>query len=332
MIKCVHDLSPSLARSGPGLCPVERRYRFLNQPFEIRSNSPILSGLCDRIYGAFSSGRPSEDPAVSYLLEDRADRETPFCSVDPGFDSFLCSDAGQAISFWGAQLMCDHLFRLPYLFVHAAVLESDGRALVFAGPSGSGKTTFSLALAGEGFSFFSDEFAPFSISGAEVHPFPRALLLDRTSASRLSLSGLPYFLDHQEKPPDGPPPRRYILDPRRKFFSLGSCPVPPAAIFFLSGFDRSATSGMTLPAGRGLELLIELAVNTVYLGLDARAVVDLLAGLLARVPAIALRAGPPGEKPAARAGRVRELAGGRPEGVKDLAAIARRCRDILKDR
>ncbi len=335
MIKCVKDLAPELEECRRDRLPFERGYRFLDYPFEIKSNSQPLADLCDHIYEGFRADRPTRRPSVFYLLEDPADPLTPYLAIDPGYNTFLCSETSQAVSFWGAQLTCNHLYRLPFLFIHAAVLDRDGRGLVFAGPSGSGKTSFVLSLAGKGFSFCSDEFAPLSLDGGEVYPFPRSLLLGRESLSRLPGVGeLPYFLDDQERRPgEAGPPRRYILAPGRVFSAIGDSPVPPAALFVLDGFADTATSARPLAAGRALELLVKMAVNTSFLDPSAAgAAVEALVAILSRAPAYLLRPGPPGENPAIRAGMLEGLAAGRPVEAEDLEAIGKKCREILKSR
>lgn len=332
MIKCVKDISREAERELRAL-PPGAGYRFLGRPFEVRSNSSRLLKLVDDIYGAFRSPASLTDPVVTYLLEDGAERETPYRTIDPGFDSFLCSDPERTVSFWAAQLMRDHLFRLPLLFVHGAALEKSGGVFVFAGQSGAGKTTFILSLGGEGFSFFSDEFAPISLDGCGVHPFPRSLLLGREHLDRPAVPAeLPFFLDYQEKNPGEPePPRRFILGPEKVFPALGQEPVPPAAFCFLDGFSGTATAARPLEAGRALELLLKLAVNTGCLdSASGSRAVETLAGLLSRVPAYLIRPGPPDEVPTDRARAIGELAAGSPVGVGDLEQIARCCRQILE--
>ncbi len=332
MIKCVKDISPEADKELRAL-PPGAGYRFLGRSFEVRSNSARLLRSVDDIYGAFRSPESLSDPVVTYLLEDSADRDTPYRTIDPGFDSFLCSDPERTISFWAAQLMRDHLFRLPFLFVHGAALKKAGRVFVFAGESGAGKTTFILSMGNEGFSFFSDEFAPISLDGGGVYPFPRALLLGQEHLDRLGVSaGLPFFLDHQEKTPgDAEPPRRFVLGPERVFPALGPAPGPAAAFCFLDGFSDTATYASPLEAGRALEMLLTMTVNTGYLDpAGASRAVETLTGLLSRVPAYLIRPGRPDEAPADRARIIEELAAGSPTGRGDLEKIARRCREILE--
>ena len=60
-------------------------------------------------------------------------------------------------------------------FVHAAVLELDGRALALVAPSGYGKSTTAWGLLHHGFKYLSDELAPVHLTAMQVHPFPHAL-------------------------------------------------------------------------------------------------------------------------------------------------------------
>jgi hypothetical protein len=58
----------------------------------------------------------------------------------------------------------------------------------------------------------------------------------------------------------------------------------------------------------------------------------MLIELLSRIPAYLLRPGPADEDPAARTGLLGELVSGQPAEVEDLAAIGRRCREILEQK
>ena len=64
------------------------------------------------------------------------------------------------------------------MFMHAAVVERDGRALLMPADSGSGKSTLSAALAWRGWRLLSDEMAIFSFEkGGRVRPNPRPISL-----------------------------------------------------------------------------------------------------------------------------------------------------------
>jgi hypothetical protein len=67
--------------------------------------------------------------------------------------------------------------RPDLVFVHAAALGRDGRALLLVAESGGGKSTTSWAALHHGFSLLSDELAPVDPATLEVHPHPRAVCL-----------------------------------------------------------------------------------------------------------------------------------------------------------
>src|SRR5262249_35178814 len=63
------------------------------------------------------------------------------------------------------------------MFLHSAVLERDGQALVMPGASGSGKSTLCTALAWRGWRLFSDESAIFCFETGQLRPNPRPISL-----------------------------------------------------------------------------------------------------------------------------------------------------------
>ncbi|MBL0239354.1 MAG: hypothetical protein IPQ00_02085 [Chloracidobacterium sp.] len=63
-----------------------------------------------------------------------------------------------------------------FVFVHAGVVEWNGKAIVLPGQSFSGKTTLVAELVKLGATYFSDEYALFDEDG-NVHPFPRPLAI-----------------------------------------------------------------------------------------------------------------------------------------------------------
>jgi len=63
------------------------------------------------------------------------------------------------------------------MFMHAAVLERDGRALIMPAASGSGKSTLCAALAWRGWRLFSDEMAVFGFETGGLRPNPRPVSL-----------------------------------------------------------------------------------------------------------------------------------------------------------
>jgi hypothetical protein len=67
--------------------------------------------------------------------------------------------------------------RPDLLFLHAAAVELDGRAVVLCGPSGAGKSTITFALLHHGFGYMSDELAPIDVAKGLVLPYAHALCL-----------------------------------------------------------------------------------------------------------------------------------------------------------
>jgi hypothetical protein len=67
--------------------------------------------------------------------------------------------------------------RPDLFFVHSAVLELGGRAVLLVAPSGTGKSTTTWALSHHGFRYVTDELAPIDMASLSVHAFPRALHL-----------------------------------------------------------------------------------------------------------------------------------------------------------
>ena len=65
----------------------------------------------------------------------------------------------------------------PLVVLHAAVVTKGDSCVVLAGPSGAGKTTLALALLEEGWSYLSDDAAPFDPASGRVIPFPKPLNL-----------------------------------------------------------------------------------------------------------------------------------------------------------
>ena len=64
--------------------------------------------------------------------------------------------------------------RQDLLWLHAAAVERNGKAILVAGPSGQGKSTISTRLCEMGWNFMSDDIAPVRMSSNDVLPFPQA--------------------------------------------------------------------------------------------------------------------------------------------------------------
>lgn len=69
--------------------------------------------------------------------------------------------------------------RERFVYLHAAVLEAGGRAIVLAGPYDSGKTTFSMELLRRGWSLLSDDVALIDPDNLAIEWFPKPLGIKR---------------------------------------------------------------------------------------------------------------------------------------------------------
>ena len=105
-------------------------------------------------------------PRSSYVLTRDAAR------------AHACADPGELAFALEKDLTIElQLRRSELLFLHAAALEWQGRAVLLAGASGNGKSTTAWALLHRGFRYLSDELGPLDLGTMTVHPFPHALCL-----------------------------------------------------------------------------------------------------------------------------------------------------------
>lgn len=307
MPQAVRDMSESQEWRGTRQALRMRRYRFLGDDAQISGNDADSLDLIDSLVRAFRDDSSAGPPAMrfSVIREDKPGGTPRYLTVDPGFHTFVCEDVSQVVSFWGAQLMRNHLYRTGYLLLHAAALEREGGVWVFMGSAGCGKTTLALRLAAGGWGFFSDEVAPIDTATGLLHPFPRSLLVRdaRLELPGRTAAGMPaaarVFLDYQERMPDGTPARRWMVPPDALDFEVRRDPAPPRVFCFIDGFSPDAMSAEPLSAAAALQMLLDHAMNSGYIERgDPAGCIARLVRLLERVPAVRLRLGPADETPA----------------------------------
>ena len=153
-----------------------------------------------------------------------------------------------------------------HYFVHAAVLDWRGRALVLPGLSRAGKSTLALALVLAGARYLSDELLAFTSAGA-AEPVPRALKIRDECveyfpefAERFVGMGEGRFLPFSALPSDvlaGPTPIGAIVVPR---------------------WSPAGTDVLT-PLSRG-EALLALAASSLNFGTHRETSIDWLAELV----------------------------------------------------
>ena len=107
-------------------------------------------------------------PQVLFLL----DESSPFKP--------LPFDQASALFEWGLN-HCVSSYCHQYLIIHAAVVERQGRAMIFPAPPGSGKSTLCAGLVNRGWRLLSDELTLIRLLDGEVDPFPRPVSLKNDS-------------------------------------------------------------------------------------------------------------------------------------------------------
>ena len=89
---------------------------------------------------------------------------------------------GQAFAMfeWGLNwVIANHCHQ--FAIIHSAVVEKNGKGIIFPGTPGSGKSTLCAALTCQGWRLLSDEMALISLSTGQIQPFPRPVGLKNIS-------------------------------------------------------------------------------------------------------------------------------------------------------
>jgi hypothetical protein len=134
----------------------------------------------------------------------------------------LAAEAGELLFVFEKDLTVALQMRRPDLyFVHAAVLEWAGYAVMLVAASGVGKSTTTWALLHHGFRYCSDELGPVDLQTFEVSPYPHALCLKAEPPAAYPLPAQTLYTPSTLHIPTGALPSAPCLAPR-----------PLAAIFF----------------------------------------------------------------------------------------------------
>jgi hypothetical protein len=165
--------------------------------------------------------------------------------------------------------------RADLYFLHAAAVESEGKASLFIAESGGGKSTITWGLLHHGFAYLSDELAPIDLQRILVHAYPHALNLKQSPPSPY---GLPAETVHTARTSHVPVP----LLPR--VAAPGSYPL--ASLWFVT--YRPA---LTTPAVRSItpgEASVRLYANTLNQLAHPNAGLDAAVRIAAAVPSFLL--------------------------------------------
>lgn len=141
-------------------CPYAEASAAIAENFGHMASSHEFSHLCVRV-------RQSEDRAGFVVLRE-------------GHEPLLAENYSDLIyELEGIITVELQMFRRDLLFLHAAVLERDGHAVLLVADSGGGKSTTAWALLHHGFAYLSDELAVIELESQAVCGYPHAVCLKR---------------------------------------------------------------------------------------------------------------------------------------------------------
>jgi hypothetical protein len=148
----------------------------LGLSFRVDCADPIAHEVVRRAFGALEVDA-SVHPRWTYRVV--IDRATGRLALSRDQDLIADGEGADDLVFLLEKDLTVELQRQrpELLFLHAAAVEWQGRAYVFAAESGSGKSTTTWGLLHHGFRYLSDELSPVDLSALSVSPYPHALCL-----------------------------------------------------------------------------------------------------------------------------------------------------------
>lgn len=206
--------------------------RWLGCVVEVRCAEPAALDLLRSNFGPLVG--TEGPPALRYDISIRGPRRLVLHRE--GGPATESGSLGELLYDLEADLVVQvQLERPDLLFLHAAALEHEGRAILLIGRSGAGKSTTCWGLLHHGFRYLSDEIAPLTTgSRPSVRAYPHALCMKRA------------------------PPRRYPTPPRtfrtsrglhvpppRDQLAGGAGPIPVAATFLVEYRGERTEPGLS---------------------------------------------------------------------------------------
>lgn len=230
---------------------------------QVACTSHDVRRLLSAALGAMAAPAGSEPPDLRYRVDQAGNPATYRVSREGGPD--LESDDLDDLLF---QFEKDVILELQrrrsdLYFLHSAVLERRGRAILLAADSGSGKSTTAWGLLHHGFRYLSDELAPIDPGRMVVWPYPHALCLKARPAAPYAVPTETLDLGRTLQVPASALPAAALI----------AEPMPIGALFFVR--HRPELDAPTLrrmePAEAGVRLYVA-ALNALahpHRGLDA---------------------------------------------------------------
>lgn len=177
------------------------------------------------------------------------------------------------------------------VFLHAASVAIDGRAVVLVGRKCAGKSTTAMSLAARGHALLGDEICALRPATREALPVPRTLSLREGPRSTRLAARLRGVRGVRERYPDGSLRMRYR--PSALFPMVAPSPVPLGAIFFLQGLGELTRAERFAPTFEHVKMLEPLGSDLWSEPAVARRFQ--LLRLLSGTPCHHLHLGPPDE-------------------------------------
>jgi hypothetical protein len=154
------------------------RFLLFGQHVTVACETGDSAAVLGTLYGAFVS--PEEQAPIQPPLAYTVGRgPTGEFLIRRGAEGLPPADSTGMLLFHFEQDLVVELQkrRSDLYFLHSAVLEREGHALLLVAESGGGKSTTTWGLLHHGFRYASDELAPIDLTTGLVHAFPHALCL-----------------------------------------------------------------------------------------------------------------------------------------------------------
>lgn len=260
----------------------EGSYRALGFDFRIRTNGRRIGLMLDRLFAPFRE--PIDDFLPTYFILEEDERATLVMAKG------WIREAPRAVELIDYVMWDVHMEAIrhsaPLLALHAAAASLEGEGVIIAGPQESGKSTLVAGLTAAGFDYLTDESALVDLQTGLIHPFPKALSLDRSSVDLIPglLERLPSELR------DRPRAQYHVAPDHLRLGSIGNA-CPPSRIIFPKyepEYEEDETLMEPVSRGWALNALVRESFNFGHYGAAA---ISALAALVSDAECFRIRMG-----------------------------------------
>ena len=159
------------------------RLEVCSRQFLLECSDPGHRDLLHKVFGKLTAGAKT-DSARTFDLGRLSGKGDGYLLEAPGESARTIGSRAELIYEVDKDLtIALQRARPDLLFVHAAAVELEGRAILLCGPSGTGKSTTAFVLLHHGFGYLSDELAPIDLENGVVHTYAHALCLKSAPAA-----------------------------------------------------------------------------------------------------------------------------------------------------